>query len=100
LPSSARTSRMVRTGFPFLEYDRNSVEADLRQFEHIDNSPSIGTEFRSYSKKGKPVLTIREVLADEASGRRFKRPRLDLRSWTEGVVTVSDTVATGMFGNE
>ena len=40
-------------------------EADLRQFEHIDNSPSIGTEFRSYSKKGKPVLTIREVLADE-----------------------------------
>lgn len=39
---------------------------NLAQYEQIQNSPSIGTEFRSYSKKGKPVLTIREVLKDDA----------------------------------
>ena len=38
---------------------------DLRQYAHFDSTPSIGTEFRSYSKKGEPTLTIRDVLKDE-----------------------------------
>jgi hypothetical protein len=40
--------------------------ADLRQFSHFDANPAIGTEFRSYSPDGKPVLSIREVLKDDA----------------------------------
>lgn len=43
----------------------NPPLVDLRQYAHFDNSPSIGTEFKSYDKNGKPVITIREVLADE-----------------------------------
>ncbi len=39
---------------------------DLRQYAHVESTPFIGTEFRSYSKKGEPILTIREVLKDEA----------------------------------
>lgn len=39
---------------------------DLRQYSSFDNSPSIGTEFREFSKEGKPVLDIRQVLGDEA----------------------------------
>ena len=38
---------------------------DLRKYSSFDNSPSIGTEFREFSKEGKPVLDIREVLGDE-----------------------------------
>jgi hypothetical protein len=40
--------------------------ADLRQFSHFDASPAIGTEFRAYSPDGKPTLSIREVLKDDA----------------------------------
>ena len=39
---------------------------DLRQYSSFDNSPSIGTEFREFSKEGKPVLDIRDVLGDDA----------------------------------
>jgi hypothetical protein len=39
---------------------------DLRQYSSFDNSPSIGTEFREFSKEGKPVLSIREVLGDDS----------------------------------
>lgn len=39
---------------------------NLRQYSSFDNSPSIGTEFREFSKEGKPVLDIREVLSDDA----------------------------------
>jgi hypothetical protein len=39
---------------------------DLRKYSSFDNSPSIGTEFREFSKEGKPVLNIREVLGDES----------------------------------
>jgi hypothetical protein len=38
---------------------------DLRKYSSFDNSPSIGTEFREFSKEGKPVLDIRSVLGDE-----------------------------------
>jgi hypothetical protein len=39
---------------------------DLRKYSSFDNSPSIGTEFREFSKEGKPVLDIRSVLGDES----------------------------------
>jgi hypothetical protein len=39
---------------------------DLREYASFDNSPSIGTEFREFSKDGKPVLSIKEVLQDES----------------------------------
>ena len=39
---------------------------DLRQYSSFDNSPSIGTEFREFSKEGKPILDIRAVLGDES----------------------------------
>lgn len=40
--------------------------ADLRTYSHFDTNPAIGTEFRAYSPDGKPTLSIREVLKDEA----------------------------------
>jgi hypothetical protein len=39
---------------------------NLREYASFDNSPSIGTEFREFSKDGKPVLSIKEVLQDES----------------------------------
>jgi len=39
---------------------------NLREYASFDNSPAIGTEFREYSKYGKPTLSVREVLQDEA----------------------------------
>lgn len=35
---------------------------DIRSFAHFDSTPSIGTEFRSESKDGKPTLAVRDVL--------------------------------------
>ncbi|ODN76600.1 hypothetical protein L202_05257 [Cryptococcus amylolentus CBS 6039] len=35
---------------------------DLRSFAHFDSTPSIGTEFREWSKDGEPILSIREIL--------------------------------------
>jgi hypothetical protein len=43
-----------------------SPTVDLRKYSSFDNSPSIGTEFREFSKEGKPVLDIRSVLGDES----------------------------------
>lgn len=40
--------------------------ADLRAFENFDSTQHIGTEFPTYSANGKPVLDIRDVLADDA----------------------------------
>ena len=40
--------------------------ANLRRYSHFDASPAIGTEFRAYSPDGKPTLSIREVLKDDA----------------------------------
>lgn len=39
---------------------------DLRQYSSFDNTPSIGTEFKSITKDGKPILSIGDVLKDEA----------------------------------
>lgn len=41
-------------------------EVDLQSYSSFDSTPSIGTEFTSTSTNGKPVLDIRDVLADEA----------------------------------
>lgn len=50
-----------------LKLQATSIEAaDLRRFSHFDASPAIGTEFRAYSPDGKPTLSIREVLKDDA----------------------------------
>jgi hypothetical protein len=44
----------------------NLGNVDLRTYSSFDSTPSIGTEFLSVSTDGKPVLDIRNVLADEA----------------------------------
>jgi len=41
-------------------------DVDLREYAHFDSTPYIGTEFRSVAKKGEPILTIADVLADDA----------------------------------
>ncbi|ORY27901.1 taurine dioxygenase [Naematelia encephala] len=38
---------------------------DLREYAHFDATPSIGTEFRTTSSDGQPILSIRQVLEDE-----------------------------------
>ncbi|WWC87432.1 uncharacterized protein L201_002321 [Kwoniella dendrophila CBS 6074] len=38
---------------------------DLLSYAHFDATPSIGTEFRSYSKDGKPILSIRDILGNK-----------------------------------
>ena len=39
---------------------------NLREYASFDNTPSIGTEFKSLTKDGKPILDIRDVLNDDA----------------------------------
>lgn len=39
---------------------------DLTTYSSFNSTPSIGTEFPAESKGGKPVLDIRDVLADQA----------------------------------
>ena len=39
---------------------------NLRDYASFDSTPSIGTEFKSLTKDGKPILDIREVLQDDA----------------------------------
>lgn len=50
---------------------------DLRSFAHFDNTPAIGTEFRvsgdPRDKSGKPVLSFREILDDQAKLRALGR---------------------------
>jgi hypothetical protein len=41
-------------------------EVDFTQYSHFDATPAIGTEFRAYSPDGKPVLSIRDILGDDA----------------------------------
>ncbi|WVQ73326.1 hypothetical protein IAR50_002894 [Cryptococcus sp. DSM 104548] len=38
---------------------------DIRAYSHFDSTPSIGTEFREWSKDGKPTLSIRDVLGND-----------------------------------
>lgn len=39
---------------------------NLREYASFDNTPSIGTEFKSVTKDGKPILDVRAVLGDDA----------------------------------
>jgi hypothetical protein len=64
--NTTQTIESLKSNVGHLTLNPQLPAADLRAYAHIDNSPSIGTEFRSYSKNGSPILTIREVLADEA----------------------------------
>jgi hypothetical protein len=48
---------------------------DLREYAHFDCTPATGTEFRAYTSPSSttPVLSIRDVLADEAKLRSLAR---------------------------
>ena len=39
---------------------------NLREYASFDNTPSVGTEFKSLTKDGKPILDIQDVLRDDA----------------------------------
>jgi hypothetical protein len=72
-PIATQTIESIKQSIGNLNLDTLSTPAptsiptvDLRKYSSFDNSPSIGTEFREFSKEGKPVLDIRAVLGDEA----------------------------------
>lgn len=64
--TTTQTIESLKANVGRLTLTPESPASDLRAFAHVDNSPSIGTEFRSFSKNGSPILSIREVLADDA----------------------------------
>jgi hypothetical protein len=71
--SQAQTIDSIKQSIGNLIIDATTASApaptptvDLRQYSSFDNSPSIGTEFREFSKEGKPILDIREVLGDDS----------------------------------
>ncbi|ODN75222.1 hypothetical protein L202_06418 [Cryptococcus amylolentus CBS 6039] len=53
--------------------DHSEEPFNLRAFAHFDSAPSIGTEFREFSKDGKPVIDIRDLLGDETKLRALGR---------------------------
>lgn len=48
-------------------------DLDFSAYSSLDNTPVIGTEFRDYSRDGKPVLDIRTILGNEARLRALGR---------------------------
>jgi len=72
VPIHTQTIESIKQSIANLHLDAIATPApstptvDLRKYSSFDNSPSIGTEFREFSKEGKPVLDIRAVLGDES----------------------------------
>lgn len=66
-----------------------SETPDLRSYAHFDATPSIGTEFRTISSDGQPILKIEDVLADQNKLKALGRLVSE-----RGVVFFRDTVIT------
>lgn len=64
--TATQTIESIKQAVGGLTLQATAPTVNLREYASFDNSPSIGTEFREYSKDGKPILSIREVLKDEA----------------------------------
>ena len=71
--TSTQTVETLKSTLGRLILQPQAPSFDLRQYAHFDSSPSIGTEFKSYSKEGRAVLNIRDILADEEKLRALGR---------------------------
>lgn len=71
--SQAETIESLKAKVAALHVEPSSSSTSLRTYSSFDNTPAIGTEFREYSKDGKPVLSIRDVLQDENKLRALGR---------------------------
>lgn len=68
--TATQTIESLKQAVGGLTLNANAKESqptlDLREYASFDSTPSIGTEFKSLTKDGKPILDIREVLQDDA----------------------------------
>lgn len=64
-PAQTETIANLKAGVDKLALNGDVGVIDLRTYSHFDATPVLGTEFRDYSRDGKPTLSIKEVLADD-----------------------------------